>query len=209
MSRKKSLQHKIQERKEREKREMREKIITAAQNMFIKKGYDKVSIRKIAEEISYSPATIYNYFSSIDEIYFALQDQAFNLFTEKLRETFIVQDPLQRLKIMGQVYVQFALDNPEYYDLMFILKAPMQVLEDSSRWECGFRSYNCLWETVKECIDQGYFKENTVDSTTMAIWSFVHGVSSLVIRDRLKMFPENQQKQIIQDALNSFHQLIH
>ncbi len=61
--------------------------------MFVSLGYKAVSIRKIAEAISYSPATIYNYFKSIDEIFYAIHDEAFTIFHQKLIANFIIKDP--------------------------------------------------------------------------------------------------------------------
>ena len=66
----------ITDRKEREKKEMRQAILDAALTLFREKGYDAVSIRNIAEAIEYSPATIYLYFKDKNEIFFALQYEA-------------------------------------------------------------------------------------------------------------------------------------
>ena len=52
----------VTERKERERQEMRQRILDAAQQVFVEEGYEKASIRNIAERIEYSPATIYLYF---------------------------------------------------------------------------------------------------------------------------------------------------
>jgi AcrR family transcriptional regulator len=51
----------IKERKAREKQNVREEILDAARTLFVKEGYEQVSIRKIAEKIEYSPGTIYLY----------------------------------------------------------------------------------------------------------------------------------------------------
>ncbi len=52
----------IATRKQREKEEMRHLILEAAKKIFLTKGYEQASIRNIAEEIEYSPGTIYLYF---------------------------------------------------------------------------------------------------------------------------------------------------
>ena len=52
----------ISERREREKQELREKILEKAREILIKEGQDNLSIRNIATAIEYSPATIYLYF---------------------------------------------------------------------------------------------------------------------------------------------------
>ena len=74
----------ILERKERDRVEMRERIIDVAIEMFVKEGYEKTSIRNIAEKIEYSPATIYLYYKDKDELLYDVQAQAF----EKLDQTF-------------------------------------------------------------------------------------------------------------------------
>jgi AcrR family transcriptional regulator len=51
----------ISDRKEREKQEMKQLIIDAAMRMFVEDGYEKTSIRNIADKIEYSPGTIYLY----------------------------------------------------------------------------------------------------------------------------------------------------
>ena len=69
----------IKERKEREKQDMRNLIIESATQLFLKQGYDKTSIRSIAEDIEYSPATIYLYFKDKDEIFYVIHENAFAL----------------------------------------------------------------------------------------------------------------------------------
>ena len=67
----------IKERQDRERHAVRESILTAARDLFVAEGYGQVSIRKIAERIEYSPAAIYSYFPSKDDIFFALAEEGF------------------------------------------------------------------------------------------------------------------------------------
>lgn len=55
-------------RREREKEDMKSAILQAATKIIIEDGYDKLSMRKIAEAIEYTPATIYNYYKDKAEI---------------------------------------------------------------------------------------------------------------------------------------------
>lgn len=52
----------IKERRERERVDTREKILEAARELFIQKGYDGVSMRKVADKVEYSPTAIYVHF---------------------------------------------------------------------------------------------------------------------------------------------------
>ena len=110
----------IKDRKERQKTEMREAILSAALGLFSDEGYDNVTMRKIAEEIEYSVGTIYLYFKDRDEIFFELHKMGFEEFYNRQLAVQNVKDPLQRLTDHGLAYIQFAIDQPQYYDLMFI-----------------------------------------------------------------------------------------
>lgn len=192
----------ISERKAREKAEMRHRILAAAHRMFGTEGFENTSIRKIADRISYSPGAIYRYFASKDDILFALHAEAFNAFRDRLRTTFEIEDPAQRLRAMGREYLAFALENPEYYDLMFILKSPMQSDQQSDSWESGMKAYNCLAETVAEGISQGRFKAQDPQVLTFTIWATVHGMAALAIRERLKMYPQDQIDALMHTAID-------
>ena len=69
----------VKERQEREREAVSRAILDAARDLFVAEGYQNVSIRKIADRIEYSPAAIYSYFPSKDDIFFALAEEGFHL----------------------------------------------------------------------------------------------------------------------------------
>ena len=69
----------IKERQERGREAVRRAILDAARDLFVREGFEQVSIRKIAELVEYSPAAIYGYFPSKDDIFFALAEEGFRL----------------------------------------------------------------------------------------------------------------------------------
>lgn len=190
-----------EERKEREKLEMQQKIVKTAMRLFIKEGIDNVSMRKIADKIEYSPGALYSYFKDKGEIIHAIHTEGFEKLYTLQRSLDNITDPFERLALMGKLYMQFALENPDYYDLMFIAKGVAEKIYEKQEWDVGQRSYDYLRETVKECIEQGYLVNSDVDSATFAIWGFVHGMAALIIRGRCAMMPEETIKQIVQGSL--------
>src|ERR1700689_3029099 len=76
----------IKERHERDREAVERAILDAARDLFVAEGYANVSIRKIAERIEYSPAAIYVYFRSKDDIFFALAEEGFRLLSWSLRD---------------------------------------------------------------------------------------------------------------------------
>ena len=75
----------ISTRKERQKEELRGKILQAAKELFMKKGFEDTSIRNIAEKIEYSPTTIYLYFKDKDDIFCELHKEGFILLNQYFR----------------------------------------------------------------------------------------------------------------------------
>ena len=176
----------ITERKEKQKEEIRKMILNASMKLFIDEGFEKVSIRKIANIIEYSPTTIYLYFKDKNEILFDLCEEGFIMF-EKLNSNLLkINNPLKRLHKMGENYVGFGLQHPEYYDLMFIQNAPMEKLAqmNDGKWIHGDRALDLLRTIIKECMTKKIIKRGDVDSVTMAVWGMVHGLVSLTIRKR-------------------------
>lgn len=173
----------ILERKEREKAEMRRRIVDAAIKMFVEDGYDKVSIRNIADRIEYSPATIYLYYKDKDELLYDVQSEAFDTLAQEFTDKVNDPDPFKRLEQLAYGYVQFAMDHPELYDLMFIIKAPMNA-EKGDKWKNGDRAYDALYNLVKECIEKKVIKFTDATIGALSLWSFAHGFMSLYLRGR-------------------------
>lgn len=196
------------ERKQREKKAMRKLIMDTAGKLFIRDGYAKTSIRSIASVIEFSPGTIYLYFKNKDEIFHALHEAAFDKFLQKMSNANHIEDPVERLRQLGHIYIHFAFENPEYYDLMFINRSPMTQIDEEVGWSCGLKSYDILRNTVADCINSGMAKTNDIETMTFTIWSFVHGMAALGIRDRLKMYPEKNIQSFMENAINLFTTII-
>ncbi|HXB07195.1 MAG TPA: TetR/AcrR family transcriptional regulator [Puia sp.] len=180
----------IQERKEKQKLEIRKLILDASMKLFVEEGFDSVTIRRIADLIEYSPTTVYLYFKDKDEIFATLHDIGFQRMAEFNRDLNTIQNPLLRLHKMGENYLQFGMENPEYYNLMFIDTVPMEKLAEAGcdEWKPGDGAIQRLKETVTECIDKGYLEKADPLVVSLSIWSFVHGLMSLAIRGRMEKF---------------------
>ena len=102
----------VKERQEREREAVSRAILDAARDLFVAEGYQNVSIRKIAERIEYSPAAIYGYFPSKDDIFFALAEEGFRLLVSSAAQRDLEQsdgsDPLSAVRraLMRRLRVQ-------------------------------------------------------------------------------------------------------
>lgn len=171
----------IEDRKLRHKEDLKETILRAAKELFLEKGYEATSMRSIAEKIEYSPATIYLHFRDKNEVFYALHQEGFRMLVTSFKTLANVADPFERLKAMGHVYVNFAIENPDFYQLMFVMSEPMEVLElDIAKcWDEGEDAYKFLLDTVIACQERGLFKGLDPNGLSFTVWSTVHGLASL------------------------------
>jgi AcrR family transcriptional regulator len=179
----------IAERKEKQKQEIRKLILDASMKLFVEEGFDNVSIRRIADMIEYSPTTIYLYFKDKNEIFFELDQIGFQKMQEYNKDLGSIEDPFRRLHQMGQNYLRFGIENPEYYDLMFIQQAPMIKIEElGCGWDHGDAAISRLRATVAECMEKGAIAQANPELVSLSVWSMVHGLVSLAIRERMEKF---------------------
>ena len=185
----------ITERKEKQKLEIRKAILDASMKLFVEQGFENVSIRKIADLIEYSPTTVYLYFKDKNEILYNLHEIGFQKMAEYMADLFTIKNPLVRLHKMGEYYIKFGLENPAFYDLMFILQAPMEALAGmvNCEWKSGEGILDRLRETLQECMDKNLIVKGDVDAMAMPIWGMVHGMVSLAIRNRFEKVVTHDQ----------------
>jgi len=195
----------VAERKERHKEELKKEILQAAMALFKKNGYEAISIRNIAEKIEYSPATVYLYYKDKNEIIHALHREGFLMLIDYFRVLASVDHPFERLKAMGRAYIQFALQNPDVYDLIFVMKEPIEHVSNCfEEWDEGDRAYDVLFQTVSECQAHGYFGGLEPHGLSFMIWSTMHGLCSLRTSGHLGHVTHAQNIQPDVDSLMSY-----
>ena len=104
----------ISERREREREEVRRKILEAARDLFMAEGYERVTMRRIAEAIEYSPTTIYNHFKDKDDLVNALCHEEFAQLLAVVDVRAPAGDPVEWIRQIGAAYAAFGLANPNH-----------------------------------------------------------------------------------------------
>ena len=200
----------IAERKAKEKEDLKALILSGAKKLFIENGIEQTTIRNIADEISYSVGTVYVYFKDKNAILHELHTLGFKQLGGEMRVLASVAEPMERLAAIGRVYIRFAVDNPDMYDLMFNMKAPMEFLKkvEAEEWNEGKATFSVLKMTIEQCIGQGYFAGHQPEPLSFAIWSTVHGMCSLYIRDRIKAVNLGDPEQMLIIAHEEFVRLL-
>lgn len=179
---------------------MRTLILNGARKVFLREGYESASIRNIAEEINYSPSSIYFYFKEKGEIFQELHEEGFRLLLSKTKVLDHVKDPFERLKAMCGVFIDFAIHNKDFYNLMFIVEPPMKKKAGEEKNSMGNQTLQHLISVVKECITAGKFKNMDAENLSFTILSSLHGMSALFCKDRTSTFTDRSSEQLIRDG---------
>jgi AcrR family transcriptional regulator len=200
----------VSERRIRERLDTRQSILASARELFLLKGFEATTIRNIAEKIEYSPSTIYQHFKDKNEIFYTIHTDAFSELVRYLNASDIHKNPMDQLIALGQIYIQFALENPELYDLMFIMEAPIDFLDylEDVNWTVGKMAFDYLTSVIANCIKQGLIKETDLESLSYLVWSTVHGLVTISIRKRGLKIGLSDPDTIIQRSFAIFSHLL-
>jgi len=193
----------VKERQERDREQLRGRILDAARELFVAEGYRNVSIRKIAEKVEYSPAALYSYFPSKDDLFFALAEEGFRKLSEFTNDPAAATgDPLTAIRDGFMRYYQFSRTHPEYFELMFVDRSVPKI---SHEWE-GFSFVQQMIDEVcaviKRGIDQGLFPSGTNPEVAFHIlWAAIHGPATVAVCDRLA--PDENPDALARDTLEA------
>jgi AcrR family transcriptional regulator len=200
----------ISERRAREKEDLKALILNSARKLFVENGVEQTTMRSIADAIDYSVGTVYKHFKDKNAILHALHTGGFVEMGSQFTVLYNVADPMERLKAMGRVYIRFALEHPDMYDLMFNIKAPMEFIEEMNQqeWNEGKATFNVLQTTVNQCMQSGHFKGHKAEPLAFLIWSCVHGMCCLEIRERTTGVNLSDPENIVEAAYDEFLKIL-
>jgi AcrR family transcriptional regulator len=150
----------IKERQERDREAVQRAILDAARDLFVAEGYQNVSIRKIAERIEYSPAAIYGYFPSKDDIFFGLAEEGFRLLHRIVQAEDATRRPAEPLARLRQIFwhlYEFSREHPEYFALMFVDRSVPRISREYERFALAREMKERLIGEIQQCIDARIF----------------------------------------------------
>ena len=174
----------VKERKARQKKFLRKEILDAASELFVRDGYENVSMRRIADKIEYSPTTIYLYFKDKSELLEQVCKETFGRLVQRLSKIMEQPgDPVERLRRGLLTYIQFGLENPHHYRATFMMLLPEGFDDKKLHQEDspGMQAYAFLTRGLADCVKAGKMTALNVELAAQTLWAGVHGITSLLI----------------------------
>ncbi len=116
-----------------------------------------LSIRNIAARVGYSPAAIYGYFASKDDIFYALAEEGFRLLGAAQMSETPGADALEDIrKVVRRVY-EFSKRQPQYFSLVFLDRRVPRIGREAERFAFMLEIKDAIRTRMQRCIDEGTF----------------------------------------------------
>ncbi|NRN66305.1 Transcriptional regulator [Kibdelosporangium sp. 4NS15] len=163
----------IKERRERERAQRHQLIITAARELAEAEGWEAVTTRRLAERVEYSQPVLYSHFSGKDAIVRAVAIDGFGELAARLRQARLADpEPLrQALHAVCRAYLEFASERPALYQAMFVMPTDVKFAhaETPPPLRAGFDEFVSCFRP--DNARRELFAE--------VVWSTLHGIAVL------------------------------
>jgi AcrR family transcriptional regulator len=168
--------------------------------LFAADGYTQVSIRNIAAKVGYSPAAIYSYFASKDDIFYALAEEGFRLIGAGQTIDQPSADPLDDIRQAAWRLHEFSKRQPQYFALVFLDRRVPRIGRESERFAFILEIKAAIRTRMQRCIDQGLFPASmSVDVALRLLLAPVFGLVQLRLSGRL--LPTEDADALVHDAI--------
>lgn len=168
-----------------DEQDVRRRILDTTRHLLVNEGYAGLSMRRIARAVGFSATSIYLYFENKDALVYALIDEGMARLYQALQAAAAVEDPVLRLRGLCQAYLAFGREQPEYYEIMFLLHSAQMGRYPADRYRRARRNLELIVEALEAGRADGVFDVAQPRTAASAIWATLHGAVSLLIANRL------------------------
>ncbi|WP_417310318.1 TetR/AcrR family transcriptional regulator [Devosia sp.] len=190
---------------DRRRRKVRDAIIDAAEVIFSAEGEEGISMRRLAESIDYSPAAIYKYFSSKDDLFEAIRETFFERLMERIngaREE--GGDTPSLCARCMRAYIETGMEEPNHYMMAFYSGKKIEPHAHDEQ-DIAFQAEHALVDMIEAGMEQGVFRSVDPKLASKSVWASLHGLTTLMVS--MEGFPAGMpgSEHVTADAVIDFH----
>jgi len=166
--------------------DLKNALIQAGVEILAREGVSGLSLRKVAKQAGVSHAAPYSHFTDKQALIAAISTEGFKQLFNQIKSVFTIHedDPENLLIETAWTYLQFALNEPDRFRLMF-----SSVLEKEKDYpdfvEISQKNFQQLVEIVERCQQANILKEGESDLLALSVWGTVHGFTSLLLEGQI------------------------
>ena len=166
--------------------ELRQAILAEARRVLLEHGYTDLSMRRIAKAVGCTATSIYLYFRSKDELFHTLIDEGMDRLGVALRSSIEgVSNPVQRVERLCRSYLEFGLENPEFYEIMFLLHPMHMERYPAEKYRRARANLDVFLDALVEAVGRPLSAAEDLRVPATVLWSSLHGTISLLIAQRI------------------------
>lgn len=160
----------------------RDTILSSARDIYLESGLQGLSMRKVAAKSGITPMAIYRHFENKDDLQEQILIKGFQSFGSYLNRGLKGNTPIERIRLTTEGYLAFASEQSKYFEIIFMSIDPIKELKvrEIIRKEAT-ATFTFLVDRVQECIDAGFFKDESAYTTAVTILAEVNGLVSLYL----------------------------
>jgi AcrR family transcriptional regulator len=180
----KRLSHPLRGRKKKgQGPQRRTEILDAAKRLFVEKGYDATTIRRIAGSLGISSTALYVYFPDKNAILAEICDATFERLIEELDEVRRGSpDPLHALQESLEGYIRFGLKHPNEYELVFVSRRTEELQwPEAGNEEFGMQAFQRFSGCVEAAVRAGLMYDTDTERLAQQLWAAIHGLVALLL----------------------------
>ncbi len=184
----------IAERKEREKHFRREQILEAAYQLFHEAGYSAATMDQIAERAELAKGTLYLYFKSKEEVYFALLNKGLEILIDLLEDKLRRRPPRdQILAEIANTLSEYIRDHVDYIRIFIVMNQEDKQAKLSDEICAQFNSraatiLKLMRNEIQALIDEGAFIPVNAWQVANLLWAAFNGISQWSLaREQMKI----------------------
>lgn len=191
---------------------LRRRILDTARHLLVSDGYAALSMRKIAGAIGYSATSIYLHFAGKDALVHALIDEGMARLHERLAAVVEAHpdDPVACLRALCRAYIAFGVDNPEYYDIMFMLRPERMERYPAEKFRRARRNLDLIADVLAAGDEAGVLEAGVPRVAASALWAQLHGTASLMLARRIdiRIEADDLVDAVVEHAVRGFLPLV-
>lgn len=170
---------------------LRVRLLERAGELLSTHGPEGLSLRRLATDAGTSTTAVYSLFGGKPGLIRELYVEGFQRLADRMEQVRLTSDPTADLAALGHAYRASALDNRNFYSIMFGNAVP-DFTPDAEAREQSRRSLRALEDTVQRAISAGVFVDEDPNEIVFAAWALVHGLVSLELNGS---FPSDEKQQ--------------
>jgi len=190
---------------DRRRRKVREAIIDAAEAIFSSEGEEGISMRRLAEAIDYSPAALYKYFASKDDLFEAIRDLFFERLMTRIHDAMEAGGSTRELCARCiRAYIETGIEEPNHYMMAFSTTSRISKHVHSEE-EMAYQAEAKLVSMIEQGKAEGSFRNVDPQVASKSVWASLHGLTTLMVC--LEDFPSGMpgSEHVTRDAVIDFH----